>query len=803
MHPGVNEAQGWMFTDAKYFPSEKTAMYYLGLGGGSLTGGRFLAPGADENKGTYYDQLAHTSYEDVDAVFEALKTNESINVVYNADGDIEYVDVLAVPYYYDAANEYKKFTTVLRLESTGLRKSDDNIIEDVVAFLAEGKAWAGNGNYYDVKYYEKQTAVAPNQKGNFTVNYVNSSNVTIPTAVGNGDIILVSQNRRGEYSVEGFTHVAYKTGYAATGSDLAIADVAKNKEYFVMNGGNIDSAPFGKQHIVRMDKENASYYGGAFDKQYGIVSGTTLANGNAIALDAIYLSTSNHDELVPTFCDGVYSVITAKDVKKLNTITGKLESVTSLNAVDLEAGLYYYGEFNLDSDVNATGLYECNFDYVTTDANGNAIDGFYTDRNGAYFHLSNQVTGYLDDAWLEASVTAKLRDKDVLTTPNTNATMPNLTTDYNAVTALGVSNKISVVDITDVDGITFDANGNVTSWGYVDYNDETAEYEWDIDGYPTRLTTLTRSGVSCYENIQDAVFNVETLTFDYSDQVLPLTVNGTALDGSSVGYAFGKVVAGSPDVTLFDNAAAKHVSGIYYLETPDNDSDYYVIYTGPTSELNLEYSVNTRTETVTAVAADGKTELTAKAVKLDGVWYPAFETEEELTDFVVAISGIEALEGNAKDVTSDFYEWYKSAQMDTLNPLMGSKVYGQVLPTDSISDVAHAKECEYVATSTADKVKVTSNLDTIDVNEAGVYDLVWTAELNGEKLEETHTVKVVVAPNYTRTWENGRVKTLTSYYVTDKNAKYAEYNYDWAAGTATVTYFNLDGSVNDVQTVNL
>ena len=28
---------GWLYTNAKFFPTEKTAMYYLGLGGGSIT----------------------------------------------------------------------------------------------------------------------------------------------------------------------------------------------------------------------------------------------------------------------------------------------------------------------------------------------------------------------------------------------------------------------------------------------------------------------------------------------------------------------------------------------------------------------------------------------------------------------------------------------------------------------------------------------------------------------------------------------------------------------------------------------
>ncbi|MBR3839520.1 MAG: hypothetical protein IKM20_00105, partial [Erysipelotrichales bacterium] len=67
----------------------------------------------------------------------------------------------------------------------------------------------------------------------------------------------------------------------------------------------------------------------------------------------------------------------------------------------------------------------------------------------------------------------------------------------------------------------------------------------------------------------------------------------------------------------------------------------------------------------------------------------------------------------------------------------------------------------------------------------------------------TTSIKVVVAPNYTRTWENGRVKTLTSYYVSNPTAKYAEYNYNWAAGTATVTYYTVDGAVADTATITL
>ena len=57
-------------------------------------------------------------------------------------------------------------------------------------------------------------------------------------------------------------------------------------------------------------------------------------------------------------------------------------------------------------------------------------------------------------------------------------------------------------------------------------------------------------------------------------------------------------------------------------------------------------------------------------------------------------------------------------------------------------------------------------------------------------------MKVVVAPKYVRTWgPNGKVKTLTSFYVSNPNAKYSHYEYDWVNKKVAVTYYNIDGSV--------
>ena len=184
--------------------------------------------------------------------------------------------------------------------------------------------------------------------------------------------------------------------------------------------------------------------------------------------------------------------------------------------------------------------------------------------------------------------------------------------------------------------------------------------------------------------------------------------------------------------------------------------------------------------------------------------------KEELVKAVYGVTGLDTpLVGTAKDKsTTTFKAWYVknfNTTTGSINGLLQNDPNAATLaaefPVVATTPIHGGEACEYTVSSSSDKVTVEAT-NTVDTNVAGVYDLEYSATYEGEVVGTT-SIKVVVAPNYTRTWENGRVKTLTSYYVSHPTAKYAEYNYNWAAGTVTVTYYNVDGSVNETATNNL
>lgn len=244
-----------------------------------------------------------------------------------------------------------------------------------------------------------------------------------------------------------------------------------------------------------------------------------------------------------------------------------------------------------------------------------------------------------------------------------------------------------------------------------------------------------------------------------------------------------------------------HALGLYHLETPANTSEKIVIYT---DGLNLNISgLNTKKETMTLEYGDGK-ELTTSAVKLDGKWYPAVDTEAELVKVVEKVLGLTTLEGKRvadKTGANDFDKWVEKLEAAVEYPLSGfsaperTNAKGEKEAYTPSNAFQHYKGtfCTYKVAEGEDvssQVTFESNADAVDTSVAGVKDLTLTAKI-GSEVVDTKTIKVVVAPKYERTYKNGRVATLKAFHLNGN--LYAVYNYDWAAKTYTATFYAQDG----------
>ena len=128
LNPELNAEQGWLASDAKYFPSEKTAMYYLGLGGGKITGGRFLAPGAEEREEVWTNQFEHKDYADEFAVFEKLVQNGAMFPIYDEDGELERIVLRSKEYFFDKANAEKAMDLSYVMSIGTGRRADEEMI---------------------------------------------------------------------------------------------------------------------------------------------------------------------------------------------------------------------------------------------------------------------------------------------------------------------------------------------------------------------------------------------------------------------------------------------------------------------------------------------------------------------------------------------------------------------------------------------------------------------------------------------------------------------------------------------------
>lgn len=216
--------QGWLHTDAKFFPSAKTALYYVGLpGGSSVTGGRFLAPGAAANKGFYTQSLKHNKFADENEVIKFLEDNKFIDVVY--DGNyIDYVNIRETTVYNDSKSKQPKATVALRLNSTKGRNSDAEIMEAILAYAIDGTfPTPVTGTQYTREYVGATTYATT---GDLPYRAVKIDGKT-EFELGSGDVLVVEENRYGDLwpvSIEEETGIEGKKGY--------ITIVVKNNSKF-------------------------------------------------------------------------------------------------------------------------------------------------------------------------------------------------------------------------------------------------------------------------------------------------------------------------------------------------------------------------------------------------------------------------------------------------------------------------------------------------------------------------------------------------------------------------------------------
>ena len=772
-----------MYTNVKYWPSEKTAMYYVGLGNNSLTGGRFLAPGQEENEGVWANQLGHTHYEDEEAAFNYLVNEGAVQVVRDEDGDIATVFVKTNNQTYIenglAGAALSKGTHVLALTDVSNKpKALAGMYEDVLNYYLTGDITALEAGSYDITYLQSVTSNSVN--GSEYVYY--DLNEVAPTSdawdaglviKGNaaGTVVLVD-SYKGEYRyVDHLPYAPAKFNYAASTEEgkkdltsYSKISAVSSRQLLVDSTATDTDLVFYNTNLTPVSTGKAVYadWYKLGSTIWGLASAEEVVGDDKVVLDAIAYESSDAGVLTK------YELLTWEDTDIYAEANGTKTLITAKNYAslftneNLVEGKLWYGNIHLSDDtkvnnkaVKYTGLVDK--EYTHTDYakgytyNKGEFDSYYIEYSDPYGNFEVIAKGDADFAYAVQHTSEYEEDED----GNKVVTETNWVDGWNHATRLGAFGKLTFVDISECE------EGDETYQG------------------AAKVTSYDFSKVKTYETMGTYSVDYETL------ELSTLTPNFAPVDTDE-----------------FDELGMTNAYGLFYLETPENDTEYYVLCDDADNLIKpIDFSRNLSKETGTVDMPDG-TEYTTPIVQLEkgGKWYLAFETEEDLTNFVIAYTGISTLEGTAKTKNSEFKNWHDVAKEEVKNPLMGSKVYGATLPTDGMSDVAHAegKKCDYTVSSSSDKVTVAAK-NEIDTTVAGVHDLVFEATYEGEVVD-TATIKVVVAPNYKRTWENGKVKSLVSYYVHDVNAKYAEYNYDWAAGTVTVTYYNPDGSVNETQT---
>lgn len=236
--------QGWLHTDAKFFPSAKTALYYVGLtNGNDVTSGRFLAPGA-EKKDVYALGLSHKHLANEEEVLKHFEDAGILNFTYDSKEYIDYVDVN--PIVLKNAKGNNLGTVSIRIESKETRYADDAIREDIVKMLVTGVALT-SGDDYTVK-----TVISENYTDKTQLPYSAVIN-KVTTEVPANSILLVEEDRYGNL---------IPTGVATTGDIHGV------------NGTPI-SYPTDGKIIVALDTEEKDAEGNKLYSKYMTITRTS------------------------------------------------------------------------------------------------------------------------------------------------------------------------------------------------------------------------------------------------------------------------------------------------------------------------------------------------------------------------------------------------------------------------------------------------------------------------------------------------------------------------------------------------
>ncbi len=242
----------------------------------------------------------------------------------------------------------------------------------------------------------------------------------------------------------------------------------------------------------------------------------------------------------------------------------------------------------------------------------------------------------------------------------------------------------------------------------------------------------------------------------------------------------------------------KFFGAAYRVNTPKNTTDKYVVDfgMGEYTDMDLGGRVNSSKATMTFDynnKKDTTKELVTPAVKLGYTWYPAFNTEADLIDFVTKMSGL-------READETWFETNEPKLEGGKRTWANGVVENDYIPSNEL-DHYKAKQCAY-ATGEATAVEasaynVTADTSTVDVNKGGVYTVKQVVKV-GDAEVASRNITVVVAPKYVREYKNGKVVSLKAYHL--NNNLYSHTTFDYAKKTSTAVFYAQDG-VTAVETV--
>lgn len=253
-----------------------------------------------------------------------------------------------------------------------------------------------------------------------------------------------------------------------------------------------------------------------------------------------------------------------------------------------------------------------------------------------------------------------------------------------------------------------------------------------------------------------------------------------------------RAVIEEKEVTFADvdevNAWIKAGNGLYRVNTPANSTGKYLVdFNLGAYAFEFDYDYISQTAKTMTVNDD----LVVSVEKIGSKWYPAFATAQEAFDFMHAMAKVGY--ANATRIAS-----FKG----TRTWADGTTTTGYA-PQNAL-DAVKAQQITFATDKKAvepTNVVVANNAATINTQEYGVHDLVYTASVDGKEVA-TKTVKVVIAPKYQRVYKNGKVVDLKAFHLNGN--LYAHYAYDYTKKTVTTTFYNTDGvTVASTATSNL